>query len=556
MDKLSAEVDPELFIRETLAMSVDKNAKLGYFGKIILALNVILLLIVLVAGYVQMVGIEDKLKNNVSNELDSAKMVMSMNIKNSINDLFFLNDVIAQEMGSEVKDKKKFVQATLLNFMQDDDAYDQARMINVEGRELIRINRTDRDMPYVVPEAKLQDKSKRYYFKESIELEDNLAYISKLDLNMDNDEVERPYKLVLRMATPIYWKQKLEGVLVLNFLGSALLSDTVNILKQGDESNDKYFLLNSKGEPLAYIKWDDEAISVSRLGFDAAKEFEETFKRPSTALLGLKDGVFQNKDIVFAKTTIRADTTVVKTKKRDKFGFVKMDISADIEGKDSDLILLSVSPGVSFWHSLDIMFERDLISLIWIELLLIVIALLYSQSLFKQKLLENTIKAAAAYDPLTSVYNRRFGILFLEYELKKIKRTKGTVTAFMVDVNNLKKVNDACGHNAGDELLKVVAERMKREVREYDIVSRIGGDEFIIAFSGVGLKSGEEVLERIRTGLVHDYAQMFNDIGVDFAYGGAEYDPQQHETLEDLLHIADARMYEDKKRRKQGRDFS
>ena len=552
MEFYDGQIDPELFVKETLSVTANRYLRLKKSFIILGVLNLFLLVIVLIASYVDMKGVEDKIKTNIADELNSAKLVMSMNIKGALNDLFFLSDVIDQEYNILTEKRKPVVVKTLYNFIKNSDSYDQARILSTDGMEVIRINKAGNNVAYVVPDEKLQDKSDRDYFKESMALATSVAYISKLDLNIENKVIQVPYNLTLRIATPIFSKGIIEGALVLNFLGSTLLADAVHILKQGKTvSGDKYFLMNSKGHPLAYIEWADQKIRSSMLGYDAAYAFHETFNRPNEEIFMQPDGTYSSGNIIFSKTTIRVDSTASKSNRQ--YDLIKVNVLPHDDLDESDLVLISTTSNISYISTMLKFIQRNKIPFFWIEAVFIFIASLYSGNLVKEIILENAIKAAAAYDPLTTVYNRRFGILFLKHEMKKIDRAGGVVTLFVIDVNNLKKVNDTCGHGSGDKLLRLVAERLKKEIREYDIVCRIGGDEFIVAFSGTGLQNASGIIERVRLGLEKEYNEEFKEIGVDFSYGGVEYNKYKYNTFEEFLHEADERMYKDKKRRKQGR---
>lgn len=104
----------------------------------------------------------------------------------------------------------------------------------------------------------------------------------------------------------------------------------------------------------------------------------------------------------------------------------------------------------------------------------------------KMALTEGQLEQMALYDRITGLPNRRF----FEYELKKaitrIKREKENGALFLIDVDDFKKVNDLCGHHAGDEVLVMIANRLKQSVRDDDIIARVGGDEFAAILFKVG----------------------------------------------------------------------
>lgn len=105
------------------------------------------------------------------------------------------------------------------------------------------------------------------------------------------------------------------------------------------------------------------------------------------------------------------------------------------------------------------------------------------------------IEQLSFHDQLTGLYNRRF----YEEELKRLDTVRNyPLTLVMLDVNGLKLTNDAFGHIAGDELLKAVAEVLKRQCRADDIIARIGGDEFIILLPETAYEEAESVVSRIQ----------------------------------------------------------
>ena len=121
--------------------------------------------------------------------------------------------------------------------------YDQIRLLDIKGQELLRINYQN-GTPVVVSKHQLQDKSDRYYFTKSIPLQYNEIFVSPFDLNMEQGQIEKPFKPVIRFCTPVFNSsgEKL-GVAVFNFLGNYLLRQ----LDQDSSVPGKISLLNSGG---------------------------------------------------------------------------------------------------------------------------------------------------------------------------------------------------------------------------------------------------------------------------------------------------------------------
>jgi diguanylate cyclase (GGDEF)-like protein len=103
----------------------------------------------------------------------------------------------------------------------------------------------------------------------------------------------------------------------------------------------------------------------------------------------------------------------------------------------------------------------------------------------------------AATDELTGARRRGVGLEDLQREIDRARRTGETLVAAYVDVDGLKAVNDQHGHGAGDELLKDVVESLRREMRSYDLLVRLGGDEFLCVMPGVTVDQARQRFERL-----------------------------------------------------------
>jgi diguanylate cyclase (GGDEF)-like protein len=107
----------------------------------------------------------------------------------------------------------------------------------------------------------------------------------------------------------------------------------------------------------------------------------------------------------------------------------------------------------------------------------------------------------AATDELTGARRRGVGLEDLQREIDRARRTGETLVAAYVDVDGLKAVNDEHGHGAGDNLLRDVVSRLRRDMRPYDLLMRLGGDEFLCVLSGVDENEARRRFERLGTEL-------------------------------------------------------
>ena len=146
---------------------------------------------------------------------------------------------------------------------------------------------------------------------------------------------------------------------------------------------------------------------------------------------------------------------------------------------------------------------------------------------------------AAAQDDMTGLLSRQ------TWDRAKVSIPQDGNTVVFFDVDDLKKTNDEKGHDAGDLLLKTAAGALKSLVRQDDLAIRYGGDEFVLVMRGISEKDVPSWGLRAR--------EAFRSVGVGVSIGGAVQ--RAGESLDDALHRADQKMYEDKRKRKAGRDF-
>lgn len=164
---------------------------------------------------------------------------------------------------------------------------------------------------------------------------------------------------------------------------------------------------------------------------------------------------------------------------------------------------------------------------------------------------EETIHHLAYYDPLTSLPNRVLLMDRLNMALACARRNKETLAVLFLDLDRFKVINDTLGHSTGDELLKVIAERLRSSVRESDAVARLGGDEFVLLLPGIKdtentVKISYKILQLVRQPM----RIGLQELNITTSIGIALY-PNDGEDGDTLLKNADAAMYHAKE---QGRN--
>ncbi|MGP4108468.1 GGDEF domain-containing protein [Virgibacillus sp. L01] len=150
------------------------------------------------------------------------------------------------------------------------------------------------------------------------------------------------------------------------------------------------------------------------------------------------------------------------------------------------------------------------------------------------------LKKQSITDPLTGLYNRRYFYKCIVEELTKAYRTCHPITLMLIDLNNLKEMNDEYGHNEGDRLLEHFAQSVTKVRSNFDSVFRFGGDEFVIILPDCNEENAEEIGARL-----NDELSKFNS-KVSLSYGTINLplvEQPENLNIEHYLKIADERMY-------------
>ncbi|HUI72724.1 MAG TPA: EAL domain-containing protein [Spirochaetia bacterium] len=168
---------------------------------------------------------------------------------------------------------------------------------------------------------------------------------------------------------------------------------------------------------------------------------------------------------------------------------------------------------------------------------------------------QEKLSEMAHYDSLTGLPNRRYFLDRLKANLEQARRVREGVALMFVDLDGFKLVNDNLGHKAGDELLREVGNRIRRCVRESDMVARIGGDEFTVILSRIKRSDNasivaRKILEKIYEPIILEQKELF----ISSSIGIAVF-PEDSLDMEGLLQDADTALYRAKDLGKNGYQF-
>ncbi len=222
-------------------------------------------------------------------------------------------------------------------------------------------------------------------------------------------------------------------------------------------------------------------------------------------------------------------------------------IRLDIHG----LILINFCSSVLFlWgvtNHMGVFFVSDLssnLSYFFILSTMWITSLILSSSISKYQKAQRSLSDLSNHDALTNLYNR----LFFDTELNRLDKSRQfPISIIMADVDGLKEVNDLFGHFTGDQVLKNVAGIFSSVFRQEDIISRIGGDEFVVLLPGTGASEVKMIIERMNN-RIDAYNIENHDLPINISLGVST--ANQGEPLSGHLKIADDLMYEEKERKK------
>jgi diguanylate cyclase (GGDEF)-like protein len=166
----------------------------------------------------------------------------------------------------------------------------------------------------------------------------------------------------------------------------------------------------------------------------------------------------------------------------------------------------------------------------------------YATDVTRYKKMEEELRHLSVTDVLTNAYNRRYFTHKLEEEIERSKRADRKFSLIMLDIDCFKSINDRFGHNAGDLVLKSMAELIKNRIRKIDTLARWGGEEFIILLPDTTVKNAACLAEELRESISRMDIPGVGSVTASFGVAG--YCPE--DTIDTLVNKADNMMYEAK----------
>jgi diguanylate cyclase (GGDEF)-like protein len=468
---------------------------------------------------------------------NSQSMSMTEVLNNVLADLLYLSDAYKVYYTEHTADEiQELLGNQFLQYCRRKKIYDQIRIIDMDGREQIRVN-YNAGSPTVVQRENLQDKSGRYYFTDAAVLDENSIYLSPIDLNIENGVIETPRKPMLRIGKPILVNGQKQCVIVLNFLADAFLSGTPSnyIGKyQGTQlvlNRQSYVLRNNQNHDLEFLFMFPENEQIV---------FRDLYPVETEAIYKSESGSLRSDAGLFIWKTITPITDMLTGEPDVRF------MSNLRSGDDYFWKLVYKIDDKNLAEALRKLrrYYGRLYAVIFGPFA--VFSALAAWLLNRNRDFRLQIKRMAQYDSLTGLPNRRLLTAIGDNQLALAQRQSSLAGILFLDLDGFKQVNDRHGHAAGDELLREMGVRIPAALRSSDMVFRIGGDEFVILLQS--LKSSDDagiVGGKIIAAVNQPVKIGSNTVHVGVSIGVSLY-PDDDKNLEGLLKMADEAMYKAK----------
>ncbi len=375
--------------------------------------------------------------------------------------------------------------------------YNQVRILNINGNEVIRVNYKDGKSTLIKTED-LQNKSLSDYFQKTLSLNEGGVYLSPLELNIEHGEIEIPHQPTIKVAAPLFDKLGVKkGIFIVDYDAFNLINNFKRILQKKDSHIG--MLINSES---FYLIGENE---TNEFGFMLKNEnlnLRNQFPKVWDALINS-----EKKHLLTDQGLFLFDTVHPLKREVDIIGkqFARPVGISEAQANNYRWHIVLQVPEKELRNSYFFGNKVALFILMLVYCLLGLVSALVSIVMMKTKIqlsIERDafleMQSLAQVDGLTNTYNRRFFCELAERELARIKRSQESLSLMMLDIDYFKKINDIYGHDVGDQAIKSFCLVCKKMLRELDILGRMGGEEFAVLMPQTTITQAESVAERLR----------------------------------------------------------
>lgn len=473
-------------------------------------------------------------REDLSNEFD-----------NIVSDLLFFagQNELREYLDTDNTKYLKGIENEYLELLVHKKMYDQIRFIDSSGMEVVRIN-YNKDGCCIVPTAKLQNKGTRYYFTESIKLGAGEVYVSPMDLNVEDGQIEEPLKPMVRFATPVFDSTgKKRGIIIINYLAQGLL-DCAKDMGKHDVSVP--MLVNKDGYWLLSNNSDDEWGFMMPNRKD--RTFSNTYPEEWQKMVSSNSGQLNTKQGLFTFVKIFPLQQAFTSSSGSTEDYIPS--TDNVDPDEYYWVLLTHVPRDVMWKIFSGLQVRLFLFGAGLFFVITLVAWFLAMAITKRRIYQSQLISMALYDSLTGLPNRKLFFERLERGLKQAERYNRRLGVLYIDLDGFKDVNDTLGHDAGDELLIKVSKLIESVTRKADTVARLGGDEFAVILTEINSLDGGDVAgNKIISALSTPIELKAGEVSIGASIGVAVY-PDVSTDLETLVKSADRAMYSSKKKGK------
>lgn len=508
------------------------NSRFRYFLTFLLPLCAICALALLMFQRLELRANIDSLQSDHELQAELEERALLGHLAIVLRDLRFLaNHSLLQDlMTNPTPESLTGFSEIVRSFSQVSGIYDQMRWIDIDGMERIRVNLTSNGAE-TASEPDLQYQGDRDYFSASANLDRGGIYVSALDLNVVNGEIEVPHKPMLRFAMPVFDQEGgRRGVFVLNYLASFMLDDFAETMLSSPQDG---YILNTDGYwlrgPSKDLEW----------GFMFNNAITLAQQDPALwgAISAQEEGSWSGESGYWVWRTV-APAQALEIDKPSFAGLAPTDTTivhwkVVIRTSPEQLAALQGQLGT-----------RVLVLSVPLFLVLVLLSWYISVLIYSRKIAWQNLEDLATKDGLTGLLNHRAFMVQMQTFWEGWRRRQDIpISVVMLDLDHFKYVNDTYGHQAGDVVLHGFARIIQSNLRQTDIAGRIGGEEFaVVLFDcdvGVVRLFAERIRAQVQAEVFHHEA---HNITITVSLGAAMYGKQDAAPT-DALERADKALY-------------
>jgi len=452
-------------------------------------------------------------------------------------DLLYFSDILG-ETDLEDESARNEIAKLWYYFSKRTVVYDQIRFINNDGMEIIRVDYENGTGPRIIVDDELEDQSEQYYFIKAIALGPKTIYISPLDLSVENGEVVRPLKSMIRFAYQIYDENKeKKGIVIFNYKANDTLEVFSDLMSN---SKGEINLINNEGY------WVTNKDSSKEFGFMFEDKQNVSFAKRYPLEWGevVRDGAPNSDQFYTYNGLFTYKNVTLKS-------FVELYINHGIGTYNDPWRLISFIPinGELTYIETDktTLFLGLLNKYIAIYIFLAVVLIFISLLIMKNGASSKEMAYYTDHDFMTRALNRTAGYKILDTVLEEIKDDSINGAIWFYDVNGVKEVNEALGEESGDNLIIKVGDIIRQTIPSKAELVRYSGDEFIVIFKGITLEQSKLIWQKTVKEFDAFNKKGTTDYKISVSIGFTDLKENKDKAIQSIVDIARKEMEKNKK---------